>query len=637
MASSLSEHNAAPGDLDEVDLHSAFQRNPVRVRKLLLEAIRQVDVQESDLEVLLIEKTFESTLKAPPKISSKEFISALRSYSTGDATEPIKSLFYEQGKTYGLLILTLVRAANPGLQQRIERLGFDDQVLLLRRLLQIPPESISRLIIDCVSADDISTREDHAQYVVLSQQDNKLDILFRQSSPMVNLSKLTIVTPNFKYFPNPEWCDFRLVLLERAASETSEIRCHLISASMEENFQYEALSYTWGDASEQPERIWINDKSLSVTTNLLSALKRLRKGGTGKYRFLCIDSLCIDQNNPKDRNDQVAIMGQIYQNAQRVTVWLGEHDTGSDKAIDFIMAVHHSSSYRKVGRSTLYTYQGKEKYEVSDWKAVDSLFRRDYWERTWIIQEIELAKNVLVYCGDRTFNWRAGSAFYDFLQDNRDRHLDTDPGSLTTKYPGKVFEPDYQKPLSEVYYDALKLELTPPWQIPSVDLVHYSYFLQKILSLSFRNSEPPFAFRSIIHDQVVVVGFSGGKLIETTRKHPDMPYPVPVVCALRDSQFFVRKEPQDFDDSRFTLLGPLDEKIAIPEHVSGIFEAHATEVRAFTLPTGQTVLAPEEAQSGDEIILFPKHDSAIVLHQGEGGKWELVGNALVLTTDEKRN
>jgi hypothetical protein len=60
-------------------------------------------------------------------------------------------------------------------------------------------------------------------------------------------------------------------------------------------------------------------------------------------------------------------------------------------------------------------------------------------------------------------------------------------------------------------------------------------------------------------------------------------------------------------------------------------------MKTFVLPKGQTVLVPEVAQAGDEICMFSKHDLAIILREDEPGKWEVMGNALVLTTEEKRS
>jgi Heterokaryon incompatibility protein (HET) len=232
----------------------------------------------------------------------------------------------------------------------------------------------------------------------------------------------------FEYFEVNQ-ADFRLLLLERD-SKTPEIHCHLIPASFEENFRYEALSYTWGDPSAELRSVWINGNPFKVTSNLFSALQRLRTSlpSGEKYRFLWVDSLCIDQENNKDRNHQVSNMGKIYQQAALVLVWLGEQSQDSDQAIDFIEKVHALSKHKVSGH---YTYHGSEHYTAPEWKAMDSLFRREYWERTWIIQEIQLAKNVLIHCGDGAFNWAAGGAFYDFL--HSDRYLETDPGNITLK------------------------------------------------------------------------------------------------------------------------------------------------------------------------------------------------------------
>lgn len=73
-----------------------------------------------------------------------------------------------------------------------------------------------------------------------------------------------------------------------------------------------------------------------MTRKLHLALKRLRHGGSGKYRCLWIDSLCIDQSNGIERNHQVSHMGRIYRNAQRVLVWLGVHSSDSEQAIHFV-------------------------------------------------------------------------------------------------------------------------------------------------------------------------------------------------------------------------------------------------------------------------------------------------------------
>ncbi len=107
--------------------------------------------------------------------------------------------------------------------------------------------------------------------------------------------------------------------------------------------------------------------------------------------------------------------GKIYSNAQTVLVWLGEQHNDSNLVIDFISEVSSLSSQQNPSDPfSPYIYRGDGKYQVSAWKAIDYLFRRSYWERTWIIQEIRLAHNVHIYCGYHAFDWLAGSAFFGF-------------------------------------------------------------------------------------------------------------------------------------------------------------------------------------------------------------------------------
>jgi hypothetical protein len=62
--------------------------------------------------------------------------------------------------------------------------------------------------------------------------------------------------------------------------------------------------------------------SVPVGGELLRALKRLRSEDDSLRMW--VDALCIDQSNVGERNDHVKMMGQIYFNAARVRIWLGE-------------------------------------------------------------------------------------------------------------------------------------------------------------------------------------------------------------------------------------------------------------------------------------------------------------------------
>ncbi|KAI3324110.1 heterokaryon incompatibility [Xylariaceae sp. AK1471] len=62
---------------------------------------------------------------------------------------------------------------------------------------------------------------------------------------------------------------------------------------------------------------------MSVTTNLLSALRHLRY--TDRPRMLWVDALCINHNDVEEKNAQIQLMGQIYCRARRSVVSVAKH------------------------------------------------------------------------------------------------------------------------------------------------------------------------------------------------------------------------------------------------------------------------------------------------------------------------
>jgi hypothetical protein len=501
------------------------------------------------------------------------------------------------------------------------------------------------------------------------------------------VNRLVPVLEEYEYFRLPAWADFRLILLERDRT-SPDIHCQLIHATFSGNFEYDAVSYTWGDATRESRTIWINGHPCKVTANLFTALHRLRGGTFDKYKYLWIDGLCIDQGNVQERNHQVSLMGKIYSNAQTVLVWLGEQHNDSNLAVDFISEVSSLSSRQNASDSfSPYIYRGDGKYQVSAWKAIDFLFRRSYWERTWVIQEIQLARNVHIYCGDHAFDWLAGSAFFDFVHQSRDQHLQTEPQTLPMKQRvlqspavqlldstrlfqkramtlkhllyhyenskcresrDKIYglltlasdcnngeiKPDYSKPLQGVYRDALMLESTPGGKesklFTSPDTVHYSHFLQKILNLSFPTPDPPFRLQAR-EDPDCILGCSGGPLVEGMAADGQQDVSdVPIVCTMEDNEFWAYKGPKP-PSTHFNHQQSLS-----PFRGPSILETKLSATRSFKLSNGQTVLAPTEAQIGDEVCMFSKHDAALILRKQDDGWFNLIGNAFVLVTEKKK-
>lgn len=151
--------------------------------------------------------------------------------------------------------------------------------------------------------------------------------------------------------------------------------------------KYDAISYTWGEPAPL-HAIWINDCQLFVRSNIWHCLRHLRKTIDQSRPAFWIDSICIDQDNTAEKNQQVALMGRIFQNAAQVLVWLGtfserEHTSGT-------FGDPHSGEY---ARSVEKAHTGHPVWGsccCGDCE-VYRMTQDDYWNRVWIVQEVVLA------------------------------------------------------------------------------------------------------------------------------------------------------------------------------------------------------------------------------------------------------
>lgn len=80
------------------------------------------------------------------------------------------------------------------------------------------------------------------------------------------------------------------------------------------------MSYVWGNPKET-KTIYVNGLIQNVTNNLHSALLQLRSPTSS--RKLWVDAICIDQRNLDEKQQQIALMRDIYTKAKYVAIWLG--------------------------------------------------------------------------------------------------------------------------------------------------------------------------------------------------------------------------------------------------------------------------------------------------------------------------
>lgn len=133
----------------------------------------------------------------------------------------------------------------------------------------------------------------------------------------------------YRYQPLQNDDTIRLLVLHPSLNSSDPIRCTIQHAELsDKSFEYEAVSYTWGTATEtQAIYIYRDTRELHVRHNCYNALWRLRR--TYGYLWLWIDAICINQNDLEERFCQVRIMDKIYERASTVLVVLSEPSANS--------------------------------------------------------------------------------------------------------------------------------------------------------------------------------------------------------------------------------------------------------------------------------------------------------------------
>ena len=209
--------------------------------------------------------------------------------------------------------------------------------------------------------------------------------------------------PSYVYQALQHPRDIRLIRLY-PGEDHEQICCDIEHVCLDYLPLYEALSYTWGNPTKQSIILCkANSATLAITSNCESALKRLRQHD--KAQILWIDAISIDQSNIQERNEQVRLMWVIYAQALNVLVYLGERSADSAMAMDFIAADYKILTSTHESRPSIGVDSGNSK--SAQQQAIENILTRPWFERVWVLQEVQSASKVEVLCGDRAVPWDA--------------------------------------------------------------------------------------------------------------------------------------------------------------------------------------------------------------------------------------
>lgn len=237
--------------------------------------------------------------------------------------------------------------------------------------------------------DDTSlpvTESDHVRSIIHKYARNRRTVL--------NAPQTSHTERSFDYHYEALQPGDTIRLLRLYANEnTEEIHCGLFAYSLKDEHlpNYRAVSYTWLENTPL-RQIRCGHSRLLVRENLFVLLGFMRH-----RKFDCwlwIDAICINQASNTEKSHQVKLMGSIYTQANSVIAWLGPDDEACRHAFN---VVHRLSRTNETPTSCgdLWPWQ-------RECDSMVEFLRLRYWTRKWIIQEVVLARSVVLCAGAST-------------------------------------------------------------------------------------------------------------------------------------------------------------------------------------------------------------------------------------------
>lgn len=176
---------------------------------------------------------------------------------------------------------------------------------------------------------------------------------------------------------------------------------------------YYALSYTWGELTEETYSLSCNERELKIHRNLHEALPYLAR------RFsdmpVWVDAICINQSDPKEKQMQIPLMNRIYGVAKRVVVWLGkpdnniteDHTAEAMAMLPRLASLGADEALEDMWRNVKDEASAQEALiglelpplSASVWSCVFRMVCSPWFGRLWVVQEFVLAEDVLFLYG----------------------------------------------------------------------------------------------------------------------------------------------------------------------------------------------------------------------------------------------
>lgn len=174
---------------------------------------------------------------------------------------------------------------------------------------------------------------------------------------------------------------------------------------------YRALSYVWGPDHQSERNLVTPNGVLKIKTTLGSAFQRIRQ--KKKELVLWVDAICINQEDTKEKVQQIRLLPRIFQGATCTLAVLATDDR-SYQAVGILLQIAALELYgidfsrwpkHLIRPRAAWVNNGMPDPDSDFWRDVSDMFQRPWFRRAWIVQESIAARTVQFICGKWIFDW----------------------------------------------------------------------------------------------------------------------------------------------------------------------------------------------------------------------------------------
>ena len=198
---------------------------------------------------------------------------------------------------------------------------------------------------------------------------------------------------------------YRIFLLDPNDDFNEPPSGRLLVVSTSDDVDYDAISYAWSEAGDS-RPVYINGQRHLVATSLETNFKYARL--TNKCVALWCDTICINQIDNDEKSSQIQMMADIFSRASSVRVFFNPDSVQSAWVARAVNVILDTLPYPELVEAVV----GHQSFTSLHLQYALGLNFDTWFKRTWVLQEVILAKRVSFHYEDKSFKLEQ---LYEFI------------------------------------------------------------------------------------------------------------------------------------------------------------------------------------------------------------------------------